>query len=151
MRARVIIPISIALNIMLGVMFWKALQFPVMESPKAVERRPKLADLSTNTTPKVVVRRQFFNWSEIESDDYPTFIANLRRIGCPELTIRDIIVADVNQMFAQRRAQEILPADTQWWKSEPDMEQTEAALKKQAELETERTNLLTKLLGPGWN
>jgi hypothetical protein len=57
----------------------------------------------------------------------------------------------VNQMFAQRRAQEILPADTQWWKSEPDMDATEAALKKQAELDTQRTNLLTKLLGPGWN
>ena len=69
MRARVIIPISVALNIMLGVMFWKALKFPVMETPTLVEHHPRVSDTSTNTTPKVVVRRQFFNWAEIESDD----------------------------------------------------------------------------------
>jgi hypothetical protein len=44
-----------------------------------------------------------FNWSEIESTDYRTYIANLRGIGCPEQTIRDIITADVNSMFAERR------------------------------------------------
>ena len=136
---------------MLGVLFWKALQFPLMESPKLVEHRARTAETSTNTTPKVVVRRQFFNWSEIESDDYQTFIANLRRIGCPELTIRDIIVADVNQMFAQRRSQEVVTAESEWWKSEPDLNATEAAIKKFADLEKERTDLLTKLLGPNWN
>jgi hypothetical protein len=151
MRARVIIPISIALNIMLGVMLWKALQFPVMEAPKLLLHRAKAPETSTNTTPKVVVRRQFFNWNEIESDDYPTFIANLRRIGCPELTIRDIIVADVNQMFAQRRSQEVVTAESEWWKSEPDLNATEAAIKKYGDLEKERTDLLTKLLGPNWN
>jgi hypothetical protein len=151
MRARVIIPISVALNIMLGVMFWKALQFPVMESPKLVEHHFKPAAPSTNAVPKVVVRRQFFNWNEIESDDYATFIANLRRIGCPDLTIRDIIVADVNQLFAQRRSQEVVTAESEWWKSEPDLNATEAAIKKYGDLEKERIDLLTKLLGPNWN
>jgi hypothetical protein len=151
MRARVIIPVSVALNIVLGAMLWKALQFPLLEDATVGVRRAKLPEPSTNTTPKVVVRRQFFNWNEIESDDYPTFIANLRRIGCPEVTIRDIIVADVNQLFAQRRAQEVVTAESEWWKSEPDLNATEAALKKFTELETERTNLLTKLLGPNWN
>jgi hypothetical protein len=152
MRARVIIPLSVALNVILGVMLWEALQFPVLESPpRSVVHRNNPKDASTNGAPKVIVRRQFFNWSEIESDDYPTFIANLRRIGCPELTIRDIIVADVNQIFAQRRAQEVVTAESQWWKSEPDLSATEAALKKMAELEREKGELLTKLLGPNWN
>ena len=42
----------------------------------------------TNT----VVRRLNFVWSQIESDDYATYIANLRRIGCPEPTVRDLSV-----------------------------------------------------------
>ena len=151
MRARVIIPLSIALNIILGVMLWQALRFPFLESSTLVTHRPKVSESATNSTPKVVVRRQFFNWSEIESDDYPTFIANLRRIGCPETTIRDIIVADVNQLFAQRRAQEVVTAESEWWKSEPDLNATESALKKMAELEKERTDFLAKLLGPNWN
>jgi hypothetical protein len=36
-----------------------------------------------------------FHWSQIEAADYPTYIRNLRRIGCPEETIADIITADV--------------------------------------------------------
>jgi hypothetical protein len=67
------------------------------------------------------------------------------------VTVRDIIIADVNQLFAQRRATEIAPADSQWWKSEPDLDATEAAFKKMDELEKERVTLLTKLLGPNWN
>lgn len=150
-RARVIIPLSVALNVILGAMLWKALQFPVMESPSVTTRRARVAEGSTNSNPKVVVRRQFFNWSEIESDDYPTFIANLRRIGCPELTIRDIIVADVNQLYAQRRAQQVVTAESEWWKSEPDLSATETALKKISDLEKEKAEFLTKLLGPNWN
>lgn len=150
MRARVIIPLSVALNIILGVMLWQALQFPVMESPVLVHRA-KVANATTNGPPKVVVRRQFFNWAEIESDDYPTFIANLRRIGCPELTIRDIIVADVNHLYAQRRAQEVVSGETEWWKSEPDLTATQNAVKKITELEKEKNDLLTRLLGPNWN
>jgi hypothetical protein len=150
-RARVIIPLSVALNVVLGAMLWEAMKFPVWESASLVSPRRKVIEVETNTTPKVVVRRQFFNWSEIESDDYSTFIANLRKIGCPEITIRDIIVADVNQLYAQKRAQEVVTAESEWWKSEPDLNATEAASKKMADLEREKTEFLTKLLGPNWN
>jgi hypothetical protein len=45
-----------------------------------------------------------FHWSQIESADYPSYIANLRAIGCPEQTIRDIITADVDSsLYAARR------------------------------------------------
>src|SRR5262249_43019627 len=67
-----------------------------------------------------VVRRQFFSWREVESSDYPTYIANLRQIGCPEQTIRDIIIADVNGMYARKRSTELTTSEQQWWRSEPD-------------------------------
>jgi hypothetical protein len=44
-----------------------------------------------------------FHWSQIESADYPTYIANLRGIGCPEQTIRDLVKADVDSLYAARR------------------------------------------------
>lgn len=44
-----------------------------------------------------------FHWSQIESTDYRIYIANLRAIGCPEQTIRDIISADVDSLYASRR------------------------------------------------
>ena len=45
-----------------------------------------------------------FRWGELESDNYPTYIQNLRRIGCPEQTIRDIVTADLAHLYAQHRS-----------------------------------------------
>src|SRR5690349_13940800 len=41
-----------------------------------------------------------FDWRQMESEDYQQYLANLRAIGCPEKTVRDIILADVNDLFA---------------------------------------------------
>jgi hypothetical protein len=44
-----------------------------------------------------------FRRDRIKSTDYRTYLANLREIGCPEQTIRDIITADVHRLYARRR------------------------------------------------
>jgi len=98
----------------------------------------------------VVVRRQFFSWREVESSDYPTYIANLRDIGCPEQTIRDIIIADVNAMYSRKRATELVTAEQQWWRSEPDPAVLQTAAEKSRALEDERRGLLARLLGTNW-
>jgi len=98
----------------------------------------------------IVWRRQFFSWQEVESPDYPTYIANLRDIGCPEQTIRDIIIADVNSLYAKRRATELVTPEQQWWRSEADTNVVAAALEKARALEDERRSLLARLLGPAW-
>ncbi len=98
----------------------------------------------------IVLRRQFFSWREIESEDYPTYIINLRGIGCPEQTVRDIIIADVNTLFARRRANELITPEQQWWRSEADTNVVQAALAKARALEEERRALLTRLLGTNW-
>jgi len=112
-----------------------------------------LSETTTNTAPvktAVVVRRQFFSWQEVESDDYPTYIKNLREISCPEQTIRDIIIADVNALYARRRALEVVTTDQQWWRAEPDTNITQEATAKVRQLEQERRELLTTLLGGSW-
>jgi hypothetical protein len=43
-----------------------------------------------------------FDWSRLESSDYKTYISNLRAIGCPEQTIRDIITADVDSLYSRK-------------------------------------------------
>lgn len=50
-------------------------------------------------------RASQFRWNQIESSDYHLYVANLRSIGCPEQTIRDIISADVDTLYALRREQ----------------------------------------------
>jgi hypothetical protein len=41
-----------------------------------------------------------FHWGQLESEDYKTYIARLRAIGCPEQTIRDLIIADLDKLLA---------------------------------------------------
>ena len=151
MHRRAILWISLLLNVALAAagVFLTGSRPAAQRRPLAIT--PAIAAVTNivNRT-NVIVRRQYFTWSEVESDDYPTFIANLRDIGCPASTIRDIIIADVNQLYAQKRATEVLTPDQQWWRSEPDPTVAQAAASKLQALETERRQLLTRLLGPGW-
>ncbi|MBM3833178.1 MAG: hypothetical protein FJ403_07880 [Verrucomicrobia bacterium] len=115
-----------------------------------VSKSPETPAAARSIKTNVVVRRQYFTWQEIESEDYPVYIANLRRIGCPESTIRDIIVAEVNTLFARKRATEIITPEQQWWRSEPDVDVSHAAAAQLQALELERQALLVQLLGPNW-
>ncbi len=45
-----------------------------------------------------------FDWSRIESPDFRQLIANLRAVGCPEQTIRDLVTAAVMRLYAPRLA-----------------------------------------------
>lgn len=73
---------------------------------------------ATNTVTQVAVRKinatnllaalaglqQQFNWRSLESTNYVEYIDKLRAVGCPEETIRDIIIADVGRLFGERRS-----------------------------------------------
>jgi len=55
--------------------------------------------------PQIIYVTNQFNWREVESDDYRQYIANLRGIGCPENTIKDIILTDILKLYSARRGQ----------------------------------------------
>jgi len=48
----------------------------------------------------VVIVTNEIRWAQLESEDYPTYIARLRAAGCPEQTVRDIIIADLDKVLA---------------------------------------------------
>ena len=49
-----------------------------------------------------VIATNDFRWSQLESEDYRAYIGRLRSIGCPEQTIRDIVIADIDKLLAPR-------------------------------------------------
>ena len=55
-----------------------------------------------------------FHWRQLESEDFSSYIANLRGVGCPEQTVRNIVTAEVAAQFEEER-QEIAarPATTE--------------------------------------
>ena len=46
-----------------------------------------------------------FHWQSLENSDYKQYAANLRAVGCPEETIRDIIRADVTKLYEEKKRQ----------------------------------------------
>ncbi|MBI5387463.1 MAG: LysM peptidoglycan-binding domain-containing protein [Verrucomicrobia bacterium] len=144
--------LSLAVNVVLGITL---LSFSPSSRRGADETRGRLF-VVTNTPTRIaktniLLRSRLFSWQDLESSNYDLYVLNLRGIGCPESTVRDIILADVNQVFARRR-QELNSStnDPPWWRSEPDPEELRASVQKAQALEEERRKLLTRLLGPNW-
>lgn len=112
---------------------------------KSRSTEKNLGTATTNTSaPKV-------DWHMVESEDYRQYIANLRSIGCPEETIRDIITADVNKLFEARRKQMQASSTNkfEFWKSGSMFSgmMDENKIKQQQEMAKEKRELLKTLLG----
>ena len=150
MRGRVLLLVCLGLNILLAaalVWVWeRPVPSPAASSATSTNSKTEVRPSRTH----VVVRRHGFTWNEIESADFPTYIKNLRDIGCPEHTIRDIIVAEVNDLFAERMAKDINLPEQKWWLPDPDMEVLQTGMDQVRALQTEKEQLLTALLGEGW-
>jgi hypothetical protein len=87
-----------------------------------------------------------FQWRDLDTEDYEHCVANLRAIGCPETTLRDIIEADLDRHYAILRGRVTL--DAGFWACGKTRS---AAERRQAEtvsaLDAEKTSLLVHLLG----
>src|SRR5438128_12417542 len=116
MNAKGVLAVSLALNLgLLGAVGW--LVKSRCCSSSATGNQPLQTNLKTNFTVQPAAQptppatgesaepvkpTKSFDWRMVESEDYKKYIANLRSIGCPEETIRDIIVADVAKLFDSR-------------------------------------------------
>lgn len=99
-----------------------------------------------------VVRTNHFQWAQLESEDYRTYIARLKAIGCPEQTIRDIIIADVEKLLSPR-LQELNPkrGPLAYWKPEEkeleDPLQYLEAAGHRMEIDFEKRDIIRELVG----
>src|SRR5215203_6097708 len=154
MRTRSVLLVSLVLNVALASAFvtWWSLS---SKNTARVVRSPNLGGISSNNMLRIVktnvlVRANAFTWQQVESPDYAVYVENLRSLGMPNTTIRDIILADVDQLFAQRRREEAAKQDFEWWRSTPSPEVQSNTLSRARSIEAEREALLAKLLGPDW-
>jgi hypothetical protein len=147
---------SIILNLALGVAYCLK---PASRAPLAPAGEPEasssgspaqvLEKLVTNTV-TVTKSAVPFDWRAVESADYKQYVANLRAIGCPEKTLRDIIMADVTDLF-QQRARNSTSNRFEYWK--PGLLGNafdEKRVAQQQEQAKERRQILASLLGEGY-
>ena len=89
-----------------------------------------------------------FDWRDVESPDYRRYIENLRAVGCPEDKVRQIVLADINELFDRRRLQIAIESDTAWWRESPSPTLAYTLAQKGRLLEEQRRSLIGYLLGP---
>lgn len=102
--------ISLLLNLGLSgalIFFWADRQKIVSESQIPVLPTTSPMSVAVPTPPPAIVAAPRveptpFDWSQLMSPDYHTYVQNLRRIGCPGPTLRAIVTADVDAEYRQR-------------------------------------------------
>ena len=153
--------VSLALNLVLSAIFFLA-PTPGLKTAKrggtsaaAPSLQPvQLRVKTTTNTVTLTTPARTLDWRAIESEDYKKYISNLRAIGCPEKTVRDVIVADVSELFRQRYS-EYFPRTNgvEYWKSGNPYANMfdETAIAKQQELKNEKRELIRTLLGSDYN
>ncbi|MCU0782610.1 MAG: hypothetical protein MUF81_00905 [Verrucomicrobia bacterium] len=159
MNARRWLILSLALNVALGVAITRA----TLVRHTAVTPRPAAQPLTNRTIrvrkiiceslPAIVEVTAPFHWSEVESRDYRVYMQNLQAIGCPERTIRDLIVADVDDLFVERLRQLLAPLHREFWRliAEMETDKVKDESKRYEEawraLKEERAGVFKELLG----
>ncbi len=101
---------------------------------------------------RVVYVTNQFNWAQVESSDYRVYIGNLRVVGCPETTIKDIIMTDVMKLYAQKRGQaSVNGREFRYWETDEKRKlkqhQIEEREKALAQIDKELPAVLRELLG----
>lgn len=68
--------------------------------------------------PTASVAPIFPTWSSIQSDDVARYASNLRAAGVPEVTLRDIILAEIDRQYAQKKREVLagLVVNRDYWK-----------------------------------
>lgn len=156
MKFKIILILSICFNVALGALYLAKTPAPASREValSAGDGTNRVARIVEKSAATLVITNDVthkFDWRLVESEDYKKYIANLRSIGCPEETIRDIIIADVNKLFASRAKASAKPKEKfKFWQT--GMQSfagmlDEEKIKQQQALNQERRALLKELLG----
>lgn len=125
-------------------------------SPRAISSAPTrtkfIPRVQTVPQTEIVYVTNEFNWSQVESSDYRQYIANLRAIGCPENTIKDIILTDILKLYAAQRGQFYHNGrEFKFWETDEkrklNAKQLEEREKRLAAIDKEIPSVLRELLG----
>ncbi len=146
---------SLGLNVFLAAqLLHRRPSLPLQPASAAADHKPGLAAPGTaSTAPSTVADSGAtnlpvsFHWSAVEADDYRRYIANLRAVGCPEQVIRDVILADVNQVFAPRFAAIWRSRVVEYWQKYKREQLSPDQIKQSLALGKDKAAILMELLG----
>lgn len=114
MKLRIFFALSVALNAALAAaIFAPTRKLPVARhqpTPVSAQPDPPAPWPSNPSGPSAS-----FRWNEMVSDDLKIYRDNLRAVGCPELTVREIMQTVINEKFGARRREILASAENSYW------------------------------------
>jgi len=154
MKLRAILLLSLVLNVSIVGAWWFTTRPSTDSASASAKSEAKSAAQSKEKqrTTRIIteVTSDNFDWTKVESEDYKKYIANLRAIGCPEETIRDIIITDINKLYAGKIAGLYpSPKDFKFWQTRVrgNRDTQRERDQKIRDLEKEKRDLVKELLG----
>jgi len=153
-----VLVISVVVNVVcLAALLWSLSKMQSLESRSILENKKKIVIDKSNLDRTKVAERAVrevepFHWSQIEAQDYQTYIENLRRIGCPEETIQDLVKRDLDQHYDQLKATALNKGTTRndyWATGHPNaLSQPSINTRSElAQLDQEKSAVLKDLFG----
>jgi hypothetical protein len=130
--------ISILLNVVLlgGLIFLLAGRRPTVAAPaspvRPVAQTVPAASVAPVTEAPPPGEPVPFHWSQLDSKDYHIYVKNLRKIGCPEPSVRAIVTADVHsvyQIFANQMEKKLADLENGSWTNTLAADGSEQVLK----------------------
>jgi hypothetical protein len=152
MNPRLVLAFSLAGNLILAAVLLAARARPSVEIAIAPPATHAMFTLKSSAPPpaKPATPNKTLPWALIESEDYRQYIANLRAVECPDWLVRDIIVADVDDLYEQKTKSD--PIYFSPWQGET--ERSKEARSRTANLiamRREKRALVKTLLGYEWD
>lgn len=154
MKPKFVLILSLVLNLIMAGWIVRLLgppPGPSIEAPTAISSPDRTSGAGRkNTTvkdddgPDETVGHRSFGWRQVESGDYRQYLANLRAIGCPERTIKDIVVADVNDLFVSRAVALTQTNQFRYWRNE-SVSRTEEQERQLRDLWAQKRDVLKTL------
>ena len=153
MKWKISLALALALNVLIAFIAWSQSQHRPHMAPEVEIVRIEAPSIQTRT--QIIMETNVivspFHWSQIETDDYTRYVANLRAIGCPPGTIRDILEADLNVVFDARARDLADGPSRQFWELMLRKDRFEKLIEEKHNqlkaLDEERSELLKSLLG----
>jgi hypothetical protein len=119
------------------------------EPVSAVIGDSKVSIRATNVATTNFIRQRF-DWRALQTNDYRSYIRNLKSVGCPEKTIQEIIIGEIETAFRERRLS-ILASRPFWLTGSQRAKLDKRNAKLLQALEEEKRSLVKDLLALDWD
>src|SRR4051812_25337728 len=98
-----LLSISFCLNLVLGIAgFWVVTHHHRGAATQPISDKNGASNSNSVQVAATAMAPMALRWSDLESQDYPTYIANLRKAGCPAPALRRIVTADLEELYARK-------------------------------------------------